>query len=163
AINTGLSGLPYWGTDIGGFYGTTDFTGELYVRWFQFAAFCPLFRSHGRNWHLHTPWGWDGGDGGPPETQGLRADPTELHNQYVDEPVDEPLTLIIYPGTNGTSSMYEDDGKSFAFRQGASMRLTMAWQDTQRRLSLRLASGSQMMPPVRRTIAVRVAGSTETK
>ena len=84
AINTGLSGFPLWGTDIGGFYGTAEFTGELFVRWFQFAAFCPLFRSHGRNWHLHTPWGWDGGDGGPPETANFTADPAELHNKDVE-------------------------------------------------------------------------------
>jgi len=43
------------------------------------------------------------------------------------------------------------------------MRLTLTWQDAQRRLSLRLAPGSQMMAPARRTIAVRVAGSTQTK
>ena len=36
-------------------------TGELYVRWFQFAAFCPLFRSHGRIWTLRLPWGWNMG------------------------------------------------------------------------------------------------------
>ena len=45
AINTGLSGIPYWGTDIGGFVPTPEFTAELYLRWFQFGAFCPLFRS----------------------------------------------------------------------------------------------------------------------
>ena len=50
AVNTGLSGIPYWGTDIGGFVPTPEYTGELYVRWFQFGAFCPLFRSHGRVW-----------------------------------------------------------------------------------------------------------------
>ena len=38
---------------------TAQFTGELYVRWFQFGAFCPLFRSHGRTWHLRLPWGWN--------------------------------------------------------------------------------------------------------
>ncbi len=43
AVNTGLSGLPYWGTDIGGFNTTAEYTGELHVRWFQFGAFCPLF------------------------------------------------------------------------------------------------------------------------
>ena len=61
AINTGLSGIPYWGTDIGGFVPTAEFTGELYVRWFQFAAFSPLFRSHGRVWTLRLPWGWNQG------------------------------------------------------------------------------------------------------
>ena len=42
AINTGLSGIPFWGTDIGGFVPTAEYTGELHVRWFQFGAFCPL-------------------------------------------------------------------------------------------------------------------------
>ena len=60
-INSGLSGIPYWGTDIGGFVPTAEFTGELFVRWFQFGAFCPLFRSHGRVWTLRLPWGWNQG------------------------------------------------------------------------------------------------------
>jgi alpha-glucosidase/alpha-D-xyloside xylohydrolase len=55
AINTGLSGLPYWGTDIGGFNPTAEYTGELHVRWFQFGAFNPssIARAH---WHLRLPW-----------------------------------------------------------------------------------------------------------
>ena len=32
AINTSLTGIPYWGTDIGGFVPTPEFTAELYVR-----------------------------------------------------------------------------------------------------------------------------------
>ena len=60
-INSGLTGIPYWGTDIGGFVPTPELTGELYVRWFQFGAFCPLFRSHGRVWTLRLPWGWNQG------------------------------------------------------------------------------------------------------
>jgi len=67
AINTGLSGIPYWGTDIGGFVPTKEFTAELYLRWFQFGAFCPLFRAHGRTWKLRLPWGWNTGDPGPIE------------------------------------------------------------------------------------------------
>ena len=84
AINTGLSGFPLWGTDIGGFDPTPEYTGELHVRWFQFGAFCPLFRAHGRNWHLRLPWGWNGGDGGPPETRGYAIDPAELRNAEVE-------------------------------------------------------------------------------
>ena len=49
-LNIGLSGIPWWTTDIGGFHGgdpdDPDFR-ELIVRWFQFGAFCPLFRLHG--------------------------------------------------------------------------------------------------------------------
>lgn len=57
-INYSLSIGPYWGSDIGGFYSNHELTGELYARWFQFAAFCGSFRSHGRTWHTRLPWGW---------------------------------------------------------------------------------------------------------
>jgi alpha-D-xyloside xylohydrolase len=49
-INYCLSGLPYWGTDIGGFFGgdpDSPAFRELYARWFQYGAFCPIFRAHG--------------------------------------------------------------------------------------------------------------------
>jgi alpha-D-xyloside xylohydrolase len=49
-LNYSLSGLPYWTTDIGGFVvANPDDPAyrELYVRWFQFGAFCPIFRAHG--------------------------------------------------------------------------------------------------------------------
>jgi alpha-glucosidase (family GH31 glycosyl hydrolase) len=44
--NYSLSGFSYFGSDIGGFTGIP--TDELYVRWFQFGAFCPVFRAHGK-------------------------------------------------------------------------------------------------------------------
>jgi alpha-D-xyloside xylohydrolase len=52
-LNFSLSGLPYWTTDIGGYFlsglggpGSAPYT-ELFERWFQFGAFCPMFRTHG--------------------------------------------------------------------------------------------------------------------
>ena len=70
AVNTGLSGIPFWGTDIGGFVPTPEYTGELHVRWFQFGTFCPSFRAHGRTWHLRLPWGWNTGKLGHEEIRG---------------------------------------------------------------------------------------------
>src|SRR5215469_15069673 len=284
AINTGLSGIPYWGTDIGGFVPTPEFTGELYVRWFQFAAFNPLFRSHGRDWRLRLPWGWNTGSFGYQEAPGYNPVPKELHNaaiepickkylelryqmmpylysavketcetglpiiralwlhypndkvavargdeflygrdilvapvvekgavsrqfylpqgswydfwnrekleggreisrpvdlettpvyvragavipmgpvkQYTDENVDGPLELWVHPGADGAFSLYEDDGKTFDFRKGEFMRMNIAWNDRQRRLSMRLASGSKMLAPSKRNIVVRVAGES---
>jgi alpha-glucosidase (family GH31 glycosyl hydrolase) len=88
AINTGLTGIPYWGTDIGGFVPTPEFTAELFVRWFQFGAFCPLFRSHGRTWKLRLPWGWNTGDPGPVEVTNRDGtgtpDPSQLHDARVE-------------------------------------------------------------------------------
>jgi alpha-D-xyloside xylohydrolase len=49
-LNFAASGIPYWNTDIGGFFGNNPddpkFV-ELFTRWFQFGAFCPMFRVHG--------------------------------------------------------------------------------------------------------------------
>jgi alpha-D-xyloside xylohydrolase len=49
-LNFCASGIPYWNTDIGGFFGRDpadpDYR-ELFIRWFQFGAFSPLFRVHG--------------------------------------------------------------------------------------------------------------------
>ncbi len=88
AINTSLTGIPYWGTDIGGFVPTVDFTAELYLRWFQFGAFCTLFRSHGRTWKLRLPWGWNTGDPGPVEIRNYDGaaipDASHLHNEQVE-------------------------------------------------------------------------------
>jgi alpha-D-xyloside xylohydrolase len=57
-VNFSLSGIPYWTMDIGGFAVEKRYehaTGEtlnewreLNTRWFQFGAFCPVFRSHGQ-------------------------------------------------------------------------------------------------------------------
>jgi alpha-D-xyloside xylohydrolase len=49
-LNVALSGIPWWTTDIGGFEGgdpESPAYRELIVRWFQYGAFCPLFRLHG--------------------------------------------------------------------------------------------------------------------
>ena len=78
-LNFSISGIPYWTTDIGAFFvkghgvpgiGPGLYEGsqqeayrELYVRWFQFGAFCPLFRSHGTQtprevWQFGEPGDW---------------------------------------------------------------------------------------------------------
>ena len=89
AVNTGLSGIPFWGSDIGGFVPTAEYTGELHVRWFQFGTFCPSFRAHGRNWHLRLPWGWNLGKLPVSEVRGYTGgaanpDPAELTNTRVE-------------------------------------------------------------------------------
>jgi alpha-glucosidase (family GH31 glycosyl hydrolase) len=96
-INVGLCGIPYWGTDTGGFFPTHELTPELYIRWFQFSAFCPLFRSHGRAWKLRLPWGWNSGTPGPlegSESLGPNWPPAaDLHNAQVEEICRQYLNL----------------------------------------------------------------------
>ena len=290
AVNTGLSGIPYWGTDIGGFVPTPEYTGELHVRWFQFGTFCPSFRAHGRTWHLRLPWGWNTGALGPDEIRNYTGgagnpDPSELRNprvepiirkylelryrllpytytvakeccetglpmirslwlhypqdptavsrgdqflwgrdllvspvvekaassrrvylpkgswfdywteerieggreieravdletmplhvragaivphapvrEYTGQDTNEPMTVVVYPGADGAFTLYEDDGRSFEYRQGAQMRLGMRWTDATRRLTISLAPGSRVLPPLTRQVRVRQAGSKE--
>jgi alpha-glucosidase/alpha-D-xyloside xylohydrolase len=271
---------------------TQEYTGELHVRWFQFGAFCPLFRAHGRTWHLRLPWGWNTGELGHNEIANYRGgaanpDPSELRNpqvepicrkylelryrlmpylysvvrdghetglpimralwlhypddatavargdeylwgrdllvapvtekgatsrrlylprgawydfwteekveggreinrpvdlatmplyvragsiiplgpvkQYTAERVDGPLTLTIYPGANAAFTLYEDDGATFNYRRGEWMKIEMAWNDRGRRLTLRLADGSRMLPPLRRNIEVRLVPDKATR
>ena len=50
ALNFSLSGIPYWSADIGGFFGgkpSDPAYAELFTRWYEFAAFSPMFRVHG--------------------------------------------------------------------------------------------------------------------
>ena len=68
-LNLVMSGLPYWTTDIGGYNMYDTYEGgienprfrQLLVRWFQWGAFCPLFRLHG------------GRQGGPSQEGGNKA------------------------------------------------------------------------------------------
>ena len=70
-LNFGLSGIPYWTTDIGGFIvGNPDDPAyrELYVRWFEYGTFCPIFRAHGtRTTNQNELWSYG------PEVQTILA------------------------------------------------------------------------------------------
>jgi alpha-D-xyloside xylohydrolase len=61
-LNFALSGMPYWTTDIGGFvFGNPNDPAfrELFIRWFQFGTFSPIFRVHGtRNPDQNELWSY---------------------------------------------------------------------------------------------------------
>jgi alpha-D-xyloside xylohydrolase len=54
-LNMGMAGIPWWTTDIGGFHGGSPSDPayhEVLTRWFEWGAFCPVFRLHG----FRNPW-----------------------------------------------------------------------------------------------------------
>jgi alpha-D-xyloside xylohydrolase len=65
-LNMMVSGIPWWTSDIGGFFDSdieTDYFRELVVRWFQFAVFWPIFRLHGnRNADFYNSGLFSAGD-----------------------------------------------------------------------------------------------------
>ena len=63
-LNMGIAGIPWWTTDIGGFFGADagdpEFH-ELLVRWFEYGTFCPVMRLHGYRWPIQPQVGTTGG------------------------------------------------------------------------------------------------------
>ncbi len=77
ALNFTLMGIPNWNSDIGGFFAwqwrkdggarNPKFQ-DLYNRWMQFSAFCPMMRSHGTDIPREI---WQFGDPGDPVFESL--------------------------------------------------------------------------------------------
>ena len=62
-LNFSISGIPYWTTDIGGYWANswaTPDNRELFTRWFQYGTFCPIFRIHGKlERAIYSELSWD--------------------------------------------------------------------------------------------------------
>jgi alpha-D-xyloside xylohydrolase len=256
-LNFSLSGIPYWNTDTGGFFGNRSAGNgdpgnpqyqELFSRWFQFSAFCPMFRVHGsyalkpgkeiyrfdektqaimRNYldlryrlmpylysvawqvtshgqtfmrplvmdfsgdpetlnigdqYLFGPWilvtpvttagattrsvylpaanaAWYNFWTGAPSPAGRRVDasapietlplfirpgsilPMGPFLQYSSEKPADPLELRIYPGANGSFTLYEDEGDSYRYEKGAHATITLAWDDAAKTLTISKRAG----------------------
>jgi len=86
----GLSGLPYWTTDIGGFHGgdpSDPKFRELFVRWFQFGTYCPVMRLHGDREPKQKQVGHTGGatcrSGAPNEVWSYGEEVYEICRKYL--------------------------------------------------------------------------------
>ncbi|HEV2645886.1 MAG TPA: TIM-barrel domain-containing protein [Acidobacteriaceae bacterium] len=249
-LNYALSGLPYWTTDIGGYWPT--YTGqlddpayqELYLRWFQFGVFCPVFRSHGHRPHnemwtyplvepaliqydklryrmmpyiyslawkvssedytmqrplvmdfRNDPQTWNIGDQflfGPAlmvspveeakarerrvylpkgtawfdfwtgeKKQGgdyiMSAAPLERipvyvragsllplgpAEEYTGEKPHGPIELRVYPGADGKSTLYQDEGDGYNYEKGSLSTIPITWTDATKTLTLGARKGS---------------------
>lgn len=63
-LNMGMAGIPWWTTDIGGFHGGNPDDPkfrELFARWFEWGAFCPVMRLHGDREPRQPQYGTTGG------------------------------------------------------------------------------------------------------
>jgi len=80
-LNYSISGMPYWTTDIGGFVSgdpNDPAYRELFVRWFQFGTFSPIFRVHGtRSTDQNELWSYG------PEAQKILTDYDRLRYELM--------------------------------------------------------------------------------
>jgi alpha-D-xyloside xylohydrolase len=247
-LNFSLSGIPYWNTDIGGFFGGNPKDPkyqELFVRWFQFGAFTPMFRVHGTGagkefWQFDEPtqktlerferlryrllpyiysvsWqvtsngssmlrplvmdfasdrdaltvadqylfgpalmvnpvtepgaasrsvylpgkaAWYNFWTGAREAPGRRVDaaapietmplyapagsilPLGPDVEYVDQKPADPLEVRVYPGADGSFTLYEDAGDSYDYEHGAYTTIPFRWNDAAKTLIIGKRSGA---------------------
>jgi alpha-D-xyloside xylohydrolase len=264
-LNYALSGLPYWTTDIGGYHPTMDTTSaayqELYLRWFQFGTFCPIFRTHGHRphnelwsyplvepalitfdklryrmmpyiyslaWQVSAndytlmrplpmdfradPATWNDGTQfmfGPallasPVTEAgattrrvylpanttwydfwtgakltggqhleaaaplerlplyVRAGsilPLGPEEEYADEKPNGPIELRIYPGANGSFTLYNDEGDNYEYEKGAHATTTLTWSDADHTLTFAVRKGTYPNMPSETTFQIVLARS----
>lgn len=257
ALNYTLMGIPNWNSDIGGFFAGRWNEGggaknpeyqELYVRWMQFGAFCPMMRSHGTElpreiwnfgkrgewcfdaqekminlryrllpyiystswdvshndgtfmralvmdfpsdkkthdlgeeymfgrsvlvtpvtkpgvteWQVYLPEGtawWDfwtneKQQGGRTVNRAVTKDILPLYIkagsilpfgpkvQYSTEKNWDNLEIRVYPGADGTFTLYEDENDNYNYENGAYATITFRWDDAARRLTIENREGS---------------------
>ena len=89
-LNMGIAGIPWWTTDIGGFHGgnpNDEAFCELFVRWFQWGAFCPVMRLHGDREPKQPQLGTTGGctclSGAPNEVWSYGEQVYEICKKYL--------------------------------------------------------------------------------
>jgi alpha-D-xyloside xylohydrolase len=248
-LNFALSGFPYWTTDIGGYHQIAPGEAnqpeyqELYARWFEYGAFCPVFRTHGHRdnnelwtydkvfptlvafdklryrlmpyiyslawkvshddytiqrplvmdfrqdqatWNIgnefmfgpaflvspvlmehatsrevylpeHAGWYdfWTGqrAQGGvrleeaapldriPLDVRAGSIVPMGPEIEYAGQKAD-PIEVRVYPGADGDFSLYEDQGDTYAYQNGARAVIPIHWDDARRTLTLGARQGS---------------------
>lgn len=85
-LNISLCGIPWWNSDIGGFYGDSESTEyrELLIRWFQYGTFCPIMRLHGIRYPYQDIEGQTVGTGKPNEVWSYGEDVYKIMTHYLE-------------------------------------------------------------------------------
>lgn len=83
--------------------------------------------------------------------------PFDPVRQYTAQPVTEPTTLRIYPGADGSFTLYDDDGISQQYLRGKATWIGMRWDDHTHTLTLRPgAPAGSISQPTRRRFIVQL-------
>ena len=81
--------------------------------------------------------------------------------QHSADRSEAPLELRVYPGADATFTLYEDDGQSTAYEQGACARTVISWNDSRQTLTIAPRKGSYKGMPQQRQYRVVVVGKGE--
>jgi alpha-D-xyloside xylohydrolase len=78
--------------------------------------------------------------------------------QFVDDQLDAPIELWIYPGHDGEFTLYEDEGDNYNYERGSFATIRLTWKDRARQLILGDRQGSYPGLPASKVFRVVIAG-----
>jgi alpha-D-xyloside xylohydrolase len=78
--------------------------------------------------------------------------------QYAAEKKWDNLEVRVYPGANGTFTLYEDEGDSYNYERGAHSEITFHWNDAKRQLTIAGRKGTFPGMSGKRTFRVALIG-----
>ncbi|MBP5513243.1 MAG: DUF5110 domain-containing protein [Bacteroidaceae bacterium] len=83
--------------------------------------------------------------------------------QYAQESQWDDLEVIVYPGLDGSFTLYEDEGDSYRYEQGQYSTVPFKWNDKKRELTIAARKGQFPGMLASRTFRIRLAGSQSAK
>lgn len=81
--------------------------------------------------------------------------------QYAGDRKDEPVILQIYAGADGSFTLYEDDGNSYRYEEGAYQTISLVWRDREKKLYFGKKDGSYAEDLSERTFIIRKEGQKD--
>ena len=89
--------------------------------------------------------------------------PVDPIRQYTSEKVDEPTTLRVYTGTNGSFTLYEDDGISLDYLKNKFVLTQMLWDNAKKKLTIQPQSPNNTGTKAKRVFKVELIPQGVTK
>ncbi len=82
--------------------------------------------------------------------------------QYANENKFDNIDLVVYPGTDATFTLYEDEGNNYNYEKGVYSTIQLKWNDRSKTLTIGKRKGSFPGMPTTRTFNVKIIGGKET-
>ena len=81
---------------------------------------------------------------------------------YADERPNAPLDLHIYPGQNGSFTLYDDEGDNYNYEQGQFATIRLSWDEAARQLTIYERQGSYRGMPISREFRIVMGDNSYT-
>ena len=94
------------------------------------------------------------------EFPGGKIEPFGPVEEYVGEKKADMLTLMVYPGADGSFCLYEDDGTTYAYEKGEYSMIPMHYSEAEHTLTIGARQGAYPGMLAERTFVIRIPGST---